>query len=297
MTQVKRIGAVAAAFSDDARAAARIAHQFGFAGLQFDALTFGLDLTALSITGRREFRQMLAQQDQSLIGFRADAGAKGLCAGADVDALLWRWDRILETAAGLEAPLVCLQLGPLPAPEIQVVKPASVSQDQAGIILIPEPKPLAHAPPPPAPFDAPFAARVDEALVELGRRADRYGVMIALRSDLASLAALERAVRAARCPWFGIDLDPVAILSDGIAADEAFASVGPLIRHVRGRDAIAGAERRTRPAALGRGSTNWPQLLSLLDEAAFNGWITLDPIELPQRTAAASEGLQYLRGI
>jgi hypothetical protein len=38
-------------------------------------------------------------------------------------------------------------------------------------------------------------------------------------------------------------------------------------------------------------------LLSLLDEAAFNGWITLDPIELPQRTAAASEGLQYLRGI
>jgi len=297
MTGRKRFGAVAAALSEDARAAARAARELGFDGLQFDAITSALDLTALSGSGRREFRQMLTQQDQAIIALRTDGGVKGMSAGADVEALLWSWDRVLETAAGLEARLVCLELGPLPAPQAHVEMKAPISADLAGIILIPETTPQAAAPIAAAPFDAVFAARVDEALVELGRRADRYGVMIAMRSELASLAALERAVRAARCSWFGIDLDPVAILSDGIAADDVFSSIGLLVRHVRGRDAMAGAERRTKPAVVGRGSTDWAGLLALLDEAGFDGWITIDPIELTERAGGAGAGLKYLRGI
>ncbi|MGA2230485.1 MAG: TIM barrel protein [Tepidisphaeraceae bacterium] len=292
----KRIGAVAAALSEEARAAARMARELGFGGLQFDATTSALDLTALSGSGRREFRQMMTQQDQAIVALRTDGGVKGMSAGGDVDALLWRWDRVLETAAGLEARLVCLELGPLPAPEVQVETKAPISADLAGIILIPEPKPQAAAIAT-VPFDAVFAARVDEALVELGRRADRYGVMVAMRSELASLAALERAVRAARCPWFGIDLDPVAILADGIAASEVFSSIGSLIRHVRGRDAVGGAGGRTKPVIVGRGSTDWAGLLALLDEAGFEGWITIDPIELTERAAGAGAGLKYLRGI
>lgn len=251
-----QIAIVASAFSPDARQAAATARAAGFDGLQFDAAATGLDLTSLSQTGRREFSRVLQQNNQQLVGLRTDAGAAGLGASADLDRLLSRLDQVLETAAGLQSPLLCLELGLLP----------NKNTEQA-----------------------------DAALAELGRRADRYGVIVALRSELSSFNSLHRALTAAACPWFGVDLDPVSVLHDQWPASETFARLGSLIRHVRGRDALLGMDRRTRPTAVGRGSTDWSVLLKLLDEAAFNGWISIDPMELNDRGAGMVAGLKHLR--
>jgi sugar phosphate isomerase/epimerase len=64
---------------------------------------------------------------------------------------------------------------------------------------------------------------------------------------------------------------------------------------VRGRDAVGGADRRTRPAAIGRGSVNWGEVLANLDEAGYQGWLTIDSLELENRAAAAQGGLEFLR--
>jgi sugar phosphate isomerase/epimerase len=136
---------------------------------------------------------------------------------------------------------------------------------------------------------------VDAALLEMGVLADRYNITVALHSDLSSFAAIERALGTARCPWFGVNLDPVAVLRDTWDMDEVFARLGPLIRHVRARDAVAGADRRTKPASVGRGDTKWDHLLSNLEGSAYRGWITFDPNELPDRPAAAIAGLKYLQ--
>ena len=128
---------------------------------------------------------------------------------------------------------------------------------------------------------------VHAALAERGRRADRYGTTVAFRSDLASFAALERALSRAACPWFGVDLDPVAVLRDEWPLDEIFSRLGPLIRHVRGRDATRGGGGRTMPAVIGQGTTNWGELRAALDGAGYSGWITIDSLEHPDRRAAA----------
>ena len=111
----------------------------------------------------------------------------------------------------------------------------------------------------------------------------------------ASLAALERAIKSSSCPWFGVDLDPVAILRDVWPMDDIFSRIGGLIRHVRGRDAVRGADRRTRPAPIGKGSVNWGELLANTNEAGYHGWLTIDSLELQDRAAAAQAGLDYLR--
>jgi sugar phosphate isomerase/epimerase len=134
-------------------------------------------------------------------------------------------------------------------------------------------------------------------LGEAGARADRYGVMLAFRSDLSSFAAIHAALQRVRCPWFGIDLDPVAMLRDDWHPDEIFSRLGPLIRHVRGKDATKGSHRRTKPAPIGRGDTDWLQFLASLDAADYSGWITVDPVDLPDRAAAATSGLAHLRAI
>ena len=299
-----QLGIVAGALSSDPREAARAARAAGFAGMQFDAFSAALDVTSLSQTGRREFRHLLSAGDQQLIALRVDVGPKGFGPGADVDRLLSRFEQVMETAKGLGAPLVCVEIGPLPEPVAPTKPRAKITPEQAGLILLPESINASassqESRPVPGPGTAPnpaLLAQLDTALLELGSRADRLGVTLAFRSDLASFAALDRALAGAACPWFGVDLDPVAILRDAWSADEIFSRLGPLIRHVRGRDAVAGADRRTRPAVIGQGSTQWGELLSNLDAAGYRAWITIDPLELPDRGAGAAAGAKHLRSL
>jgi sugar phosphate isomerase/epimerase len=145
--------------------------------------------------------------------------------------------------------------------------------------------------------DPALLAQVDGALRELGNRTDRYGVALALSSELSELAALERAIRHADCPWFGVDLDPLSLLRDAWEMDEAFSRLGPLVHHVRARDAIQGQGGRTQPTVIGQGSVDWPRLLHNLDEASYAGWLTIDPTDLPDRPAAATAAVKFLRGL
>jgi sugar phosphate isomerase/epimerase len=290
-----QIGVVAPALSNDPREAVRLSRQLGFNGLQFDGRSSSVDLTQLSGSGRREFRRMLAGLDQQLIGLRADAGKSGFGPSADVDRAISAIDSIMEAATGLGAPLVCVDIGPLPAaPRTKTAKP-KVTPGMAGLILLPEPtdsepEPIEASPPP----DRAFVGQVTAAMDALGRGADRYSVRLAFRSELASFASLKQAVLSVNCPWFGIDLDPLAMLRDDWNMDEIFTQLGPLIRHVRGRDALIGSEHRTKPADIGQGNVNWQALLANLDQAGYRGWITTDPIDLPERTAAAASGRAYL---
>jgi sugar phosphate isomerase/epimerase len=229
-----------------------------------------------------------------------DIGAKWIWLGADVDRVIARLDTAMETAVGLGTKLVLVDLGPLPAPPYVPRPQKKITSDEAGLIILPPPsmgavEGAAPTEPISGPSDPQAMGGIDAAMYEIGKRADRYGVTIAFRADLASFAALERAVKTASCPWFGVDLDPVAMVRDAWGMDEIFSRVGDLIRHVRGRDAVGGADRRTRPAAIGRGSVNWGEVLANLDEAGYQGWLTIDSLELENRAAAAQGGLEFLR--
>ena len=296
---VHRVAVFAPALSTDLRSAPRLARQLGFAGVQLPATFGGTDLTQLSGTGQREIRNLLSADEQQLVSVAADLGPKGFGPGAAIDRLLAKLQSTLTAARGLAAGAVSVDLGPLPQPKREAKPAPKVTPGMAGLILLPTAAEAqaASAPTdePPETADPAFVSQVDAALFELGRLADRIGVTVALRSDLASFAALERALRAAACPWFGVDLDPVALLRDEWEADEVFSRLGELTRHVRARDAIGGAGGRTRPAVVGKGDTVWPELLARLDEAGYHGWLTVDPTEHPDRPAAAAAALAVLK--
>jgi sugar phosphate isomerase/epimerase len=170
------------------------------------------------------------------------------------------------------------------------------------MILLPDP-PSQPQSPSPAPEPDPgadvragdvWAGDAMAALVEIGGLADRTTVSLALSASLASFDALLHALEQARCPWFGIDFDPAAIVAGGQEVGGALARAGQNLRHVRGRDAVRGEQGRSKPVVIGHGHADWSQLLTLLDEGAYGGWITIDPIELPDRRAAAVAGLKQL---
>jgi sugar phosphate isomerase/epimerase len=246
----------------------------------------------------------LRGQDQQLVGLRIELGKQGFGPGADVDFLLARLDKVLESAAALGSVIVCVDLGPLPPPPPRPKTARSITPDQAGAILLPgsllaipapESTTLERIPPK---VDPTFVAQVDAAMAELGAIADRYSSTLAFASELASFAALAEILRKANCQWFGVDLDPSAALRDDWDLDEIFAVLGPQVRHVRGRDAIGTLENtRTQPVVIGNGQIPWPTVLHNLDAAGYHGWITIDPIGLTDRVAGAAEGIKYLRQI
>ena len=283
----------ASALTSDVRAAPRLARQAGFGGLVFDAYSGALNLPELSASGRREFRRLLAAEAQTLVAVQCDLGAKGLGPGADVERALAHVDRAMEVAAELGARCACVELGPLPPAPARAKPKPTVTPQQAGLIILPStaPAPAEPAAPPPDPA---IVSQVNAALAELCARADRYRVTVALSSSLSSFASLHEVMRAVACPWFGVDLDPTAILRDEWDSDEVFSALGPLLRHVRARDAVLGADRRTRPAVVGIGAVDWPRLVASLDEAGYRGFVTVDPTELPDRTAAAIAAREHL---
>jgi sugar phosphate isomerase/epimerase len=294
-----RLSVLATALDPDPRRAAMLARASGFTGIEFDAFSPALDLTTLSQTGRREFAHVLSSQDQRLVALQVDVGPKGFGPGADIDRLLAQFRRVMEAAKGLLTPLVCVEAGPLPEPAIAAKPKSAVTPDQAGLIIIPSAAAATQPqgePARPGP-DPAVVSHVDTALAALGALTDRIGVILAFRSDLASFAALDRALAAAACPSFGVDFDPVALLRDAWDRDEIFSRFGALIRHVRARDALVGSDRRTRPAPIGRGSTDWPALLAAIDAAGYAGWLGIDPTELPDRAAAAAAGAKFLSSV
>jgi len=133
-----QLAIAASALDSYPRRAAASARANGFGGLQFDAISAQLDLTELSQTGRREFRQMLASNNVALAALRADFGPKGLAPGVDVDRLLARMAAVMDaTKALVVPPLLCLDLGPLPEPPAEEKPRPRVTPEQAGLIIIP----------------------------------------------------------------------------------------------------------------------------------------------------------------
>jgi sugar phosphate isomerase/epimerase len=293
-----KLAVTASSLSPNPREVPALARQAGVDGLLFDAYGATLALPDLSQTGRRDFLHLLRNHDRQIVGLRVDLGTDGLTPKADVDRKLSLIERAMDTARGLAAPLVCVDLGPLPTPAATEAPRPKVTQDMAGLILLPTaPAPVSVPEPGQTPEDLAFITHLDPVMIELGRRADRVGVMLALRSDLSSLAALHRTLVAAACPWFGVDLDPVAVLQGSWDLDETFARFAGQISHVRARDAVRGTAGRTKPAVIGQGSVEWPHVRANLDAAGYHGWLTIDPVDLPDRLAATAAGAKMLAAL
>lgn len=289
---------VARVFGDDLRQSVVQSRSAGFEGLAIDAITRSLDLTALSTTGYRELRHVFSAQNQRPVTLRAETGPDGLGPKADVDRVLDRADGVLRAAAALGIGTVCLDLGRLPPAPKPVKKKADVTPAMAGFLILPDPVAAEPEPEPAAvKVDPAVIAHWQRALAALGEIADRYGVMLALSGSLSPLASLATRLREVACLWFGVDFDTSSLLRDDWSADELFDAVGPLIRHVRARDAVAGEGGRSKPAVIGRGDVQWRTTLELLDAAGYHAAMTIDSTDLPDPAAAAVAGLKQLKAV
>jgi sugar phosphate isomerase/epimerase len=70
-----------------------------------------------------------------------------------------------------------------------------------------------------------------------------------------------------------------------------------LILHLTARDAIRDIDAGGLETALGRGEVEWVELLPLLDEINYSGWVTVNRTQGDDRAGDAARAIQYLKNV
>jgi sugar phosphate isomerase/epimerase len=94
----------------------------------------------------------------------------------------------------------------------------------------------------------------------------------------------------------GVNLDPANLLTHGFPPFEAVRALNRRIVHVHAKDARrGGASRAAREVPVGAGDIDWLELLGLLEEIEYRGWLTIERESGDRRAADVAAGVAFLR--
>ena len=116
-----------------------------------------------------------------------------------------------------------------------------------------------------------------QVLMDLGSFSQRVGAFLAARTGAEQGTDLKGLVDALPVGALGIDFDPGSLIINGFSATEAMQELGEHVLHFRARDGVRDlAQGRGIHVQLGRGSADLPNLLAMLEENQYDGYLTID---------------------
>ncbi len=135
-----------------------------------------------------------------------------------------------------------------------------------------------------------------EPLRVLAQHGDRTGVALALETGLDAGASLAQYLGQFDTGSLGVNLDPANLLMHGHDACASARALHGRILHAHAKDArAAGASRAAQEVPLGHGDLDWLQLLGVLEEVDYRGYLTLERESGENRLADVQAGVAFLR--
>lgn len=242
------------------RESLRAAAACGAKGVQFDVRD-ELRAAELTETGRRQF---LHQLDE--MGLRTASVTfptrRGFAEQAHLDARVAATRAAMEFAWQLRATVLVVRLGRIPTEK--------ESKDYRLLF---------------------------EVVSDLARHGNQVGVTLAVTPTHDSPEVLREFVTAVKTGSVGIDFDPAAFVTAGYKPEDAFRQVHSLVSHFTARDGIRDIDGGGLETALGRGETEWIELLPLLEESDYSGWTTIVRTQGDDKPGDVARGVQYLKTV
>jgi sugar phosphate isomerase/epimerase len=256
-----RIGVELASLRQPFKKALLTARELGVEAVEIDARG-ELKPDDLSHTGVRHLRKMLDDLNLrvSAVTFRT---RRGYSVVDELDARIDATRRALKLAYDLGAGVVVNHIGRIP-PE---------SDTAATSMLI-------------------------QALSDIGRHSQRVGAMLAAETGTESGADLAALI--ARLPpnSIGVDFNPASLIMHGHSPREAAAALAPHVLHIHATDATRDlALGRSVEVPLGRGSAEFPEVLALLEEQQYRGYITVARHDTTTPLADLRQAIEFLRNL
>jgi sugar phosphate isomerase/epimerase len=220
------------------------AAKLGARGVVADA-TGELAPERLSGTGRREVRHLLRSLPLELIALHLPT-RRPFDTEDQLEDRLARADRAFAMTYELGGRLVLARVGALPS--------ESAAERRATFTM---------------------------ALRELGHRADRHGVRLAIETGTESGESLRGLLAALDSSGLAASIDPAALLRGGFDPALATRALGPWVAHAYANDATrpGAAPQIAHPRGPGYppGAVDWEEYLGALEEISYRGFLTIAP--------------------
>jgi sugar phosphate isomerase/epimerase len=229
-------------------------------GVQFDARE-EIRPGELTDTGRRQLQHLLGELGLSIASL-AFPTRRSFYDGEQLDARVSAIKQTMQHAWQLQARVVTARIGKIPSDK--------------------ESKPYRLL------FDV---------LSDLARHGNQVGATLAITPTHDSPEVLSDLVVAVKTGPLGIDFDPAVFVMSGHNPADALRALHSLVLHVTARDAIRDIDAGGLETALGRGEVEWVELLPLLDEINYTGWVTVNRTQGDDRAGDAARAIQYLKNI
>ncbi len=150
-----------------------------------------------------------------------------------------------------------------------------------------------------------FVGRIDledqsnilqEALTDLGIFGTKVGARFAIRTGPADGETLKGLLARLPMASIAIDFDPAELIINEKSPGEVLKDVGEHVVHFRARDAVRDLSLgQGIPVQLGRGSVDLAELLSVLEEKHYGGFLTIDQPGINDAIIENHESLEYLQ--
>ena len=237
------------------------AARLGCEGVQID-LRSELPAAELSDTGRRQLRKMLDDLNLRMASV-AFPTRRGYAAADELERRLAATVEAMRAAAALGARTALIALDPLPG------------------------------------RDSPQRATLEEALSHLAAQAARLGVQLAGQCPAAEPREVEALLQSLPEGCLGVDLSPADQILHGRNPRDFIEALGPRIFHVFANDAVQGAGGASGAVdvQLGRGSADVPELLGMLEEYGYRGWLTIERRHSPHPVEEVDDAVKFLRSL
>lgn len=242
------------------RRALDTAGEIGARGLQFDVRN-ELRPSELSETGRRQFRHQLQEQQLQLAVFEYPT-RRSLCDEDSLDARIAGLKAALEFAFSMGVPVVSGRIGRIPE-----------DRDSKKYTLL------------------------LEVLNDIARHSNRVGATLAITPAGDSIDAVRTLLEGIDEGPIGVNLDPAGLVMNEHDPVEFYRAVYDRVLVVQLRDGLRDVDGQGIEVPVGRGEVVWDELLALLDEARFSGWLVAARTAGDDRIADMARALRFVRNL
>jgi sugar phosphate isomerase/epimerase len=229
-------------------------------GVEID-LREELPAAELSDTALRQLRKLL--DDLNLrVGVTAFPTRRGYANPEDLERRLEATRQAMQASSRLAARVMLVTVGPLPLP------------------------------------GEPGRAILQDALATLAMHGNRLGVQLALQCPRSHPGDVKVLLEELPEGLAGVDLSPADVILSGGQPKKYAAELGRHIVHVFANDAAGGlGGAGGSQVELGRGTADFPELLAILEEHNYHGWITVERRNSSQAEEDAENAIQFLRSL
>lgn len=135
-----------------------------------------------------------------------------------------------------------------------------------------------------------------EVMCDLARYANHVGTSLAITPTSDSAESLKTLLEEVKTGPIGVDFDPAHYAISGQPVAESLRTLHNLVMHVQLRDGIRGIDGGEE-VAVGRGTVDWIEVLALLGEMDYQGWLTSIRTQGQDRLRDLRRGIETVRQI